>query len=337
MAMSMTTASSVATSQHLAAMAEAARWAPSVHNTQPWRFRYVPDGLEIHQDPTRSLPALDPTGRLRLLSCAAAVDNAAVQLAARGAHPRVLLLPDPAHPTLVATVSLGRAAAPSPADLADAVAIPARRTHRRLHSHDPVAQDVLTELARVVTREGAHLTVVPPRHHHALATLLTQAARAQSTSPQFLDEVETWVRHWGAAQDAPDGIPVTSLGTAPYPVDSIIQEHTDPSSIRADEVAEVLTKSSVLVITTRGDGPRDWTLAGMAMQRMLLRATTAGLVATFADQATQTTQTRAHLGEALDVLGHPQIVLRLGHPLVDVDPPPRRPLDDVLIQPPAAS
>jgi hypothetical protein len=56
----------------------------------------------------------------------------------------------------------------------------------------------------------------------------------------------------------------------------------------------------------------------------------AGLVATFADQATQDPRTRQELGEVLDVLGFPQVVLRLGHPLVDVPPTPRRPLEELL-------
>lgn len=92
------------------------------------------------------------------------------------------------------------------------------------------------------------------------------------------------------------------------------------------------SRSSVVAVTTHGDQPRDWVLAGMALEGLLLRASAAGVVATFADQATQIEETRSRLAEALDVLGHPQIVLRLGYPLVDVDAPPRRPLENLLLE-----
>ncbi len=35
--------------------ARQARLAPSVHNTQPWRFVLTEDALEIHSDPRRQL------------------------------------------------------------------------------------------------------------------------------------------------------------------------------------------------------------------------------------------------------------------------------------------
>ena len=52
---------------------ETAVRAPSVHNTQPWRFHVGPAGLELHADRSRQLPAVDPFGRELLISCGAAL------------------------------------------------------------------------------------------------------------------------------------------------------------------------------------------------------------------------------------------------------------------------
>src|SRR6185369_10445952 len=53
------------------AVVEAAIRAPSVHNTQPWRFVAHDDVVELWDDPARGLPVLDPVGRDRLISCGA--------------------------------------------------------------------------------------------------------------------------------------------------------------------------------------------------------------------------------------------------------------------------
>jgi len=60
--------------QYLRRAVEAATHAPSIHNTQPWRFRLSGDGeqgtVELHADRERSLSVLDPTGRQMLMRCA---------------------------------------------------------------------------------------------------------------------------------------------------------------------------------------------------------------------------------------------------------------------------
>src|SRR5664279_2501176 len=78
--------------------------APSVHNTQPWRFVLNGDSLEIHADWSRQLRVLDPRGRQLLLSCGCALFNARVSLAASGHGARVERLVDPVSPELVARI-----------------------------------------------------------------------------------------------------------------------------------------------------------------------------------------------------------------------------------------
>ena len=80
-------------------------WAPSVNNTQPWRF--VADGQQIslHADAGRGLPMADPDGREMMISCGAALFNVRLALRTIGYIPQTLLLPDPGQPTLVAQVS----------------------------------------------------------------------------------------------------------------------------------------------------------------------------------------------------------------------------------------
>ncbi|HXA58007.1 MAG TPA: hypothetical protein VNW94_02490, partial [Streptosporangiaceae bacterium] len=56
---------------------EAAIWAPSVHNTQPWWFgtRDLGAGpvISLHADVERRLNVADPDGREMLIGCGAAL------------------------------------------------------------------------------------------------------------------------------------------------------------------------------------------------------------------------------------------------------------------------
>jgi hypothetical protein len=70
-----------------AAVLQAAGLAPSVHNTQPWRFRVTPDVIELHADPTRRLPVADPEDVELRLACGAALFNLRLALHGHGVRP----------------------------------------------------------------------------------------------------------------------------------------------------------------------------------------------------------------------------------------------------------
>ena len=89
------------------AVVEAATRAPSVHNTQPWRFVAHDDVIELWDDPARGLPVLDPVGRARHISCGAALALAEVAAAGLGVTTRTTLLPDAAAPDHLADLQLG--------------------------------------------------------------------------------------------------------------------------------------------------------------------------------------------------------------------------------------
>jgi hypothetical protein len=108
----------------------AATRAPSIHNTQPWRFTASPDRLELFLDPERALPVLDPTARQQVISCGIALEFAVVALAAAGAAAEVELMPDPDDPDHLAGIRVTGARPPSEDDREMAAAIGRRHTVR---------------------------------------------------------------------------------------------------------------------------------------------------------------------------------------------------------------
>lgn len=97
--------------EQVSALLDAARRAPSSHNTQPWLFRLTPTVIELHADLERRLPVADPDGTEMRLACGAALFNLRIAMLGAGIRPTVTLLPDPDQPQLIAT---GAASRPPP-------------------------------------------------------------------------------------------------------------------------------------------------------------------------------------------------------------------------------
>lgn len=95
--------------EHAQFLITTAARAPSVHNTQPWRFGVGRSGVELYCDPRRKLRA-DPLGREMIISCGAALFGLRLAVRGLGYLPVVELLPDPSRSRLLARVGMGAAA-----------------------------------------------------------------------------------------------------------------------------------------------------------------------------------------------------------------------------------
>src|SRR3954467_7374146 len=152
--MTTTTVSTTAALLHRAAIR--AMRAPSIHNTQPWRFVLTQDALEIHGDRSRRLPVLDPRGRQMMISLGCALFHARVAIAAAGYEPIVRRLPDAAPPDLIARLWVGRESHWSGSSALD-MAIDHRRTNRRAFVGEPVPAKLVRDLEYAARSEGALL------------------------------------------------------------------------------------------------------------------------------------------------------------------------------------
>jgi len=157
----------------------AATAAPSIHNTQPWRFRPRADGVDIFADHTRRLGVVDPSGREVLISIGAALLNLRIAVLAHGRTPLTQLLPDGADADRIAQVTFGR-----PVHVSETVrmlgqAIPRRRTNRRPFSNATIPREVLAELIDSAATEGGRLTVADPGTREAVLSLVRLAEKRE--------------------------------------------------------------------------------------------------------------------------------------------------------------
>jgi hypothetical protein len=316
----------------------AATRAPSIHNTQPWLFTAAGDRLEVHYDPQRALPALDPSHRQQVISCGVAVEFAAIASRAAGHDVEVEVVPAREHPDHLATVRVAGDRTVDPDDRALADAIMARHTQRAAFADRAVPDDLLDRLQAEAGAYGVWLATLSGSDAELTAvSLLSRAEEVEQRDPAYRAELERWLR---ADRDAPDGIPVEAVpgeDPATRPSNWLIRDFLvgqRPEQARPpvddDAPPPPVERPTVVLMGTMGDDRHAWVQAGRALGRVLLRATTAGLAASPLTQALDWPATRTRMTVQLSLVGHPQMLLRLGFPVAPAAGTGRRPVGEVL-------
>ena len=326
----MRTATDPAHRQVLRHAVERAVLAPSVHNTQPWRFVLHDESLELWADRERQLRVLDPTGRQLVISCGCALFNARVALAAADYEPYPELLPDPARPDLLARIEVRpRWGVRGDALAALDEAIETRRTNRRRFAVESLPDELLTALVRAAAAERSELVVVRDADQRALVAELSQHADAiENADPAYRAEVRAWTSD---DPRRPDGVQAMSVphvdaGSG----DELPLRDFDthgmgwlPAGTHSDR------NQSLLLLGNGADDPHGWLAAGQALERVLLEIALAGYAASPLTQAIEIPSARAQLRAGLRLDMWPHLLLRVGH--APATPATRRrPLADVL-------
>jgi CBS domain-containing protein len=306
---------------------QTATMAPSVHNSQPWRFTDDVDGLDLYADDSRRLAVLDPTGRQVHLSCGAALQHAQVAARSLGFDAAADLLPEPHDPSHLARLHLTAGAPCSPAERALADATRSRHTHRGAFDPAPLPPALLEELRCAAEAQGARLKVLDePNELVELEVLLSWADGLEVSDPAYLAELAASV-HTGPSDD---GIPSAALPDDAQRGSSLRSREFAPGSrTPTADGPPAAEHPAVVVVVTEGDDARSWLTAGRAMSAVLLHAAAAGVMAQPLGQVTDFPATRLKLRAALTLAGTPQVALRLGLATGTVATP-RRPVDDVL-------
>ena len=298
--------------------------APSLHNSQPWRFRVGPDVIELWADPERVLAAADPEGREQRMACGAALLTLRLALRGFGVRPTVTVLPDRARPDLIAEVRRGGERPPSPEELRLLAAVPRRHTNRRPFADAAVTAGELTALQRAALDEGAWLHVVDdPTERVQVAELAVAAHRAQLADPAFVAELKRWT---AVTAGRADGVPATAGGPLPQPPARWVLRDFGDSSVATATFEE---RPAVVVLTSHLSGRAAEVGAGQALQKVLLTATADGLAASFLSQLVELPGPRERLRRLVRGAQLPQAVLRIGRGF-PVPATPRRPLAEVV-------
>lgn len=307
----------------MVAAAQAARQAglaPSIHNTQPWRWRVTPDCLELHAERARQLVATDPDGRMMIISCGAALHHAEVALAAEGWRCEIHRFPDPRDADLLARIVLVAHPGVSAEAMRMLQTMSIRVTDRRPVADVSVPPQAIEQVRRAAEARGARLHLL---RREDIVELAAAAARAQSVElrdPEWMEELRYWV---GGAREGGLGIPDSAIPREPpmttVPGRDFGRPGTLPVTPEHDRAA------IYAILNGDEDTPAGWLRGGEALSAAWLVATMLDLSLLPLSGAVQVPATRQTLRHMLANVGVPYLILRLGVPDPERARPPHTP------------
>lgn len=307
-------------SEVLAGAATAAGAAPSIHNTQPWRWQVRQDRLELYAERSRQLTATDPDGRMLTISCGIALHHARIALAAEGWQAAVARLPEQAQPDLLARVTLSGRAPVSPDAMRRFQSMQVRHTDRRPVTRETVPRPVLDTLARAAEDEGAHLHILHPDQVDDLAAAVAHAAAVDADDPAIQDELEHWT---GGQRGEGVGIPDEAIPEHPPQTDvpgrAFARSGTLPIGGEHDRTA------AYALLYGDTDDPAGWLHGGEALSAVWLTAVELGVGVLPISEAVEMPASRQTLRRVLSFFGWPYLAMRIGIPDPDQPGPPHTP------------
>ncbi len=230
--------------------------APSVFNTQPWKFELrPPDHINLWL-PVQGEPMNKARAREYVISCGAALFNMRLAIRVVGHDLVVWLLPDPTRadamnpPALLASVEIVTERVKKPTIWEQELyeAIERRHTNRWPYKIIPAPLPIITTMEDAAAQEGAYLRLL---HRHEARRCMRRAAGVDPNPAGFPNNVSP-----------ADYGPTPTHGSRPTRRD-----------FWRDERRRFEHNPQLMALSTDDDQPLDWLRAGQGLQRAILTAT----------------------------------------------------------------
>ena len=313
----------------LAAIVELSCRAPSLHNSQPWRWVFERSTLHLFADHARVGHHTDSTGREVILSCGAALDHIEVAAAAAGWRVAVVRYPNPHDHDHLASATFDPAESVGEHERLLGDAISRRRTDRLAFAAPQPWRELEQRLRETLHGTVAQLDVIDDNGRPALADASRRSEEHRLGDASYRYELLWWTGH----SSADDGLPSSALASRAEAsrVDVARDFPTYGSGDRRPQVDR--DHSNILVLSTYDDSRENTLRCGEALSRVLLECTAAGFATCTLTHLIELDASREMVRRITGRRAEPQVLIRVGR-AAEISPPPvrtpRRPLAEVL-------
>ncbi len=296
--------------------------APSLHNTQPWKFTVRGSEVRVLVDRNRQLRVADPDARELYISVGCALENILTAATYFGLSTALTYFPDPKDEIGVATIIFEDVG--SKASLADQErfhAIPLRHTNRQTYANKPLNERDVQHLQACLNEKNVTLTVTDdPVTKQEIDSLVISADITQFADPDYRDELNNWISQgefgyrWLIAR----------MGqlAATY-----IDSHHKPTKANADIV---LNAPLLGLLSTSSNDRLAQIQTGQVFERIALNATTLNIGLQPLSQILQVSDLKPAVSKLFPgAAAAPQMAFRLGYTDVAQDATAREQVDKV--------
>ncbi len=303
--------------------------APSLHNSQPWRWVVGEDQVDLFADHRRVVRSTDSSGREAIISCGAALGHFRAAMAAAGWNTNVDRFPNPNVLDHLATVDFTPAQFVTEAQRDRADAILRRRTDRLPFGAPTEWESFEPVLRTTFDQATATLAVLPDdaRPTLAEASRLTESIRRYDQ--YYHDELHWWTEPFRLFQGVPHSALVSEEEAARVGVNR--QFPVDGHGDRRPELTA--DQAKILVLSTPEHTRADAFNCGEVLSTVLLECTMVGLATCTLTHITELAESRDIIANLIGESGFPQVLIRVGRaPALEETPAPtpRRPLSEVM-------
>ncbi len=293
--------------------------APSGHNTQPWRIKYMePFHWIVENDKSRWLPGVDPTQRETILSIGAFLQNLEYASGNLGHNCQVDILATSNQDEKIVEIKLTKSPQAAKYDIQQ---IKERRTVRANFLNDMLKKGDVAYLLRDDT-DLIHYIPNSTKEHQWLNEQTIEANRIQAYRDAAQSELADWIRFSSKdAEKNKDGLTLASMEIEGIPGwylrNFYGKEDVMKKSFREESIDKVVKQVSQsagwLIITSKDDSVITLLETGKRLQRLLLKIRSRNIAIHPMTQIIEEPSTNETLNSAIGINDPVQFILRTGY------------------------
>ncbi|CAM3965613.1 Acg family FMN-binding oxidoreductase [Smaragdicoccus niigatensis] len=303
--------------------------APSLHNSQPWRWRFDRDGLKLYADPERLISATDSAGRELILSCGGALHHLRAAMASMGYRSFVERFPNPNDPRFLARVEFVRSGYVTDAERDRIEAIKLRRSDRSPFA-PPAGWSTFETVLRHTLGNSVLMTVMPANVRADLERASSLAGSMRRYDSKYHSELHWWTGHVHDREGVPPQMLPSAETSAKVPIGRAFPVLDDAQPADPESGAD---GAVIVALSTDTDNLPDILRCGEAMSVVLLEATMAGYATCTVTHVVELSSSRFIVQKLVGGNVLPQVLIRIGAPPAGGLQPsltPRRSVEEIL-------
>jgi len=308
--------------------------APSGHNTQPWLFENIENGIIIYPDFSRTLPIVDGDNHALYISLGCALENILIA-ASQLSFESTIQYPNDSGNSIKVTFHINNTFSEGKRDpLYDFIS--SRQVNRGKYSDKKITSYDLHKLKSSFNLPGISLVLLDGRESFInIIPLIIEGNNLQFENKQFIKELTSWFRYSKTeAKRKKDGLWTAAMGLPNMgkTIGKFVMQNFVSAKSEAKRLECILQHTQGLAIfISEKDDVTSWINTGRAFQRFGLTATQLGINHAHLNMPCEELVVREKLAKKLNMSNlNPLLVIRYGYS-GKVPYSFRRKVDDVIL------